>query len=103
MVTPIPYVAVQQTPDDAAPWGILGYENAVYLDTLPDAAIEITLDQLPRKQSPMSFCPILPIGGAFTAPAEDGTALGGVVAAHAAAGSPHTGQAGEPVRWRRWS
>ena len=77
LVTPMPYVAVQQMLDDAAPWGILGYEKAVYLDTLSDAAIEITLDQLPRKQSPMSFCPIFPVGGAFTAVAEEATAFGG--------------------------
>ena len=30
--TPIPYTALQQMFDESAPWGILAYEKAVYLD-----------------------------------------------------------------------
>ena len=77
MVAPMPYAAVQQMLDESAPWGVLGYEKAIYLSGLSDTAISVTLDQLPRRQSPMSFMPIFPIGGAFTAVAEDASAFGG--------------------------
>ena len=42
LVTPIPYAALQQMFNASAPWGILAYEKAVYLDELSDAAIEVT-------------------------------------------------------------
>jgi FAD/FMN-containing dehydrogenase len=58
LVTPIPYVALQQMFNGSAPWGILGYEKAVYLDELTDGAIEVILEHQPNKQAPLSFLPI---------------------------------------------
>lgn len=77
LVTPMPYAAVQQMLDESAPWGILGYEKAVYLDGLSDAVIALAVDQVPRRKSPMSFMPIFPIRGAFATVAENATAFGG--------------------------
>ena len=34
LVTPIPYVALQQMFNESAVWGSLGYEKALYLDEL---------------------------------------------------------------------
>jgi hypothetical protein len=76
LVTPMPYVELQCMLDDAAPWSILGYEKALYLDTLSDDVIAVVTDQLPRKSSPMSFVPIFPMGGAYQA-VYDATAFGG--------------------------
>ena len=36
-VTPIPYTELQKMLDESAPWGILAYEKAVYLDELTEA------------------------------------------------------------------
>ena len=57
--------------------GHLGLQKAVYLSSLSDAAISVAVEQLPRRQSSMSFMPIHPLGGAFAAVAEDATAFGG--------------------------
>jgi FAD/FMN-containing dehydrogenase len=77
LVTPIPYVNLQQMFDPSAPWGILAYEKAVYLDELTDGAIDVIAEQQPRKASGMSFTPIFCLGGAFAEVAEDATAFGG--------------------------
>ncbi|WP_051366143.1 FAD-binding oxidoreductase [Hamadaea tsunoensis] len=74
---PVPHVALQTMLDDAAPWGIHGYDKAHYLGDLPDEVIDAGLDAIGRRRSPMSLTPIFPLGGAF-AEADDGrTAFGG--------------------------
>jgi FAD/FMN-containing dehydrogenase len=77
LVTPIPYTGLQQMFDESAPWGIHGYERALYLDDLSDAVIDVIIEQLPGKASPMTFMPIFSLGGAFGRVAEDATAFGG--------------------------
>ena len=77
MVTPIPYAALQAMFDESAPWGILGYEKALYLEELSDAAIEVIVEHVPRKQSPMSFVPIFAVGGAYSRVGDADTAFGG--------------------------
>ncbi|WP_308286370.1 BBE domain-containing protein [Actinomycetospora endophytica] len=76
-VTPIPYTALQQMLDDSAPWGALGYEKALSLDEFSDAAIDVVVDQFPRKTSPMSFLPIFAMSGAFRDVADEDSAYGG--------------------------
>jgi FAD/FMN-containing dehydrogenase len=76
-VTPIPYTALQQMFDESAPWGILAYEKAVYLDALTDAVIEVIVEHQPKKQSPLSFLPVFPLGGAYSRAQGDATAFGG--------------------------
>jgi len=77
MVTPIPHVALQQMFDDSAPWGVLGYEKAIYLESLTDNVIDILIERLPQKQSPLSFVPIFSLGGAYARVPEQETAFGG--------------------------
>ena len=77
LVTPIPYVALQQMFNGSAPWGLLAYEKAVYLDELSDAAIEVILEHQPNKQAPLSFLPIFVLGGEFARIQDDATAFGG--------------------------
>jgi hypothetical protein len=74
---PIPHAALQQMFDDSAPWQILGYEKALYLDDLSDAVIDLMIEQVPRKVSPMSFVPIFALGGAYGSVPDDETAFGG--------------------------
>jgi FAD/FMN-containing dehydrogenase len=77
LVTPIPYVQLQQMFDAGNPWGIFGYEKALYLEDLSDAAIDVFADYVPRKASPLSFVPVFPLSGAFARVADDDTAFGG--------------------------
>ena len=76
-VTPIPYAMLQQMLDDSAPWGILAYEKACYLDELTDDAIAVIADFMPRKAAPMTIMPVFPLGGAFRDVADADTAFGG--------------------------
>ncbi len=77
LVTPIPYVELQKMLDDAAPWGILGYEKALYVDGMTDDIVGVITEKAPLKNSPMSICPIFSLGGAFCDTDEDDTAFGG--------------------------
>ena len=77
LVTPIPYTALQQMFDPAAPWGILAYEKAVYLDDLSDEAIDVIVRHQPRKASPLSFLPIFVLGGAYSRAGDNASAFGG--------------------------
>lgn len=77
LVTPIPYAALQQMLDDTAPWGVRGYDKGIYLDELSDEVVDILVDVFPRKQAPLSFMPMFPLGGAFCDVADDATAFGG--------------------------
>ena len=77
LVTPIPYVALQQMFNESAAWGSLAYEKALYLDELSDAAIAVIGEHVPRKSSPLSFCPTFTLAGAYHAPGDADTAFGG--------------------------
>jgi FAD/FMN-containing dehydrogenase len=77
LITPMPYVQLQQMFDEGNPWGILGYEKALYLDDLTDDAIEVLAERLPQKASPLSFTPIFRLSGAYGSVGDDETAFGG--------------------------
>lgn len=77
LVTPIPYTALQQMLDESVPWGILGYERALYLDALSDDVIAVFTEYLPKRQSPMSFVPIFDLSGAYRVAGDDDIAFGG--------------------------
>jgi FAD/FMN-containing dehydrogenase len=77
LVTPIPYVALQQMFNESATWGMLGYEKSLYLDELTDAATATIGEHAPKKQSPLSFCPTFVLTGAYGKPGDDDTAFGG--------------------------
>jgi len=73
----MPFTALQQMLDGAAPPGILAYERALYLDDLTDEVIAVITDFSPRKSSPMSFAPAFHLDGAFAEVDEAATAFGG--------------------------
>ena len=75
--TPMPYVALQQMFDAAAPWGIRGYEKAVSFDELSDEVIDVIAEHIPRKSSPMSFVPMFTLGGEYARRSDEETAYGG--------------------------
>jgi FAD/FMN-containing dehydrogenase len=77
LVTPIPYVALQQMFNGSAPWGLHAYEKAVYLEELTDGAIEVILEHQARKMSPLSFVPIFVFGGAYARVDDSASAFGG--------------------------
>jgi FAD/FMN-containing dehydrogenase len=76
-VTPIPYTDLQKMLNDSAPWGILAYEKALYLDELSDEAIDVIAEEMPKKASPMTIVPVFPLRGAFAEVPEGDTAFGG--------------------------
>ena len=80
-VTPMPFVALQQMFNAFVTWGTLGYEKALYLDELSDAAIEVIVEHVPRKTSPLSFCPTFSLAGAYRKLGDDDSAFGGSRAA----------------------
>jgi FAD/FMN-containing dehydrogenase len=77
LVTPMPYTQLQKMFDESNPWGILGYEKALYLDDLTDDAIRVMTEYLPRKVSPLSFTPVFVLGGAYRRFPEEASAFGG--------------------------
>jgi FAD/FMN-containing dehydrogenase len=77
MVTPIPYVGLQQMFDGSAPWALHSYEKAVYVDELSDALIATILEHQAKKASPLSFVPIFVCGGAYERADDEATAFGG--------------------------
>lgn len=77
LVTPIPYVALQQMFNDSATWGMLGYEKSLFLDELSDGAIATIGEHASKKQSPLSFCPTFAMAGAYRNREDADTAFGG--------------------------
>ncbi|MER7246060.1 FAD-binding oxidoreductase [Kribbella sp. NPDC000426] len=77
MVTPMPYVAVQQLLDEANGPGMYHYEKGAYLETLSDEAIEVYTSQQVHKTSPMSAAMIYHLDEGYLETADDATAFGG--------------------------
>lgn len=76
--SPMPFTALQSMLDDAAPVGMLTYDKGLTYSELNDDVIALLNEYVPRKTSPMSFCPTFHLGGAYTDPDEDATAFGGL-------------------------
>ncbi|NMI02336.1 FAD-binding oxidoreductase, partial [Pseudonocardia acidicola] len=77
LVTPMPYVALQQVFDAGFAWGIRAYTKSLYLEDLTDDAIAVIAEHLPAKRSPMTTVPIFMLGGAFRDVDDADTAFGG--------------------------
>ncbi|GAA2545553.1 FAD-binding oxidoreductase [Pseudonocardia hydrocarbonoxydans] len=77
VVMPLPYVALQQMLDEGTFWGIRAYTKGLYLDELPDAAVDVLADRLSTRTSPLSELLIFPFGGAYAEVADADTAFGG--------------------------
>jgi hypothetical protein len=77
LVTPMPYAGLQQMFNGTAPWGLLAYEKALYLDELSDEVISVFIEFMPKAASPLSFVPVFDLSGAYSQVADDATAFGG--------------------------
>jgi hypothetical protein len=74
----LPYTVLQRLMDETAGYGAFhAYNKALFLDDLSDTAIDVLVDRLPMKSSPLSLLPIFPLGGAFADVADPATAFGG--------------------------
>ncbi|MGH3332888.1 MAG: FAD-binding oxidoreductase, partial [Nocardioidaceae bacterium] len=78
LVTPLPYVELQQLFDEANAFGVFAYDKALYLPDLTEEAIAVIAEQMPRKTSPRSAVFLYRLDGAYCDVAEDETAFGGV-------------------------
>jgi FAD/FMN-containing dehydrogenase len=103
VVTPMPYVALQQMLDEGNPWGTRSYTKGLYLDVLPDAAIDALAERLSAQGSGHTEVLIAPMGEAIADVPDDATAFGGsrslryVVAVECKAGDEESF-----VQGRRW-
>jgi len=77
LVTPIPFVQLQQMLNASATWGTFGYEKALYLDELSDGAIAVIGEHVPKKSSPLSFVPTFTLDGKYREVGDADTAFGG--------------------------
>jgi len=75
--SPMPYVALQQSLDEANDWGHYCYEKGTYLEDFTDGAIEVITEQVPKKTSPMSAVLFYRLDHAYSAVDDDETAFGG--------------------------
>jgi FAD/FMN-containing dehydrogenase len=75
-VGPVPYIALQQLLDPAAPPGFHNYLKSDLLAHLDDAAIDTMVAYTADMTSPLSVSYLLPFGGAFSRVGEQDTALG---------------------------
>jgi FAD/FMN-containing dehydrogenase len=64
LVGPIPYLALQQMFDEAAPPGLLNYWKSAYLGELSDGAIETIVTHAAGITSPLSLVHLHQMGGA---------------------------------------
>ena len=77
VVTPMPYVALQQMMDDGNPWGTRSYTKGLYLDELPDAAADALAARLADRRAGHTEVLIAPLGAAIADVPDDATAFGG--------------------------
>ncbi len=75
--SPMPYVALQQLLDEANAWGFHNYEKGTYLEELTDEAIEVVVEHLPRKTSPLSVVLFYRLDGAYSEVPDEDTAFSG--------------------------
>ena len=77
LVTPMPFVQLQQMFDEDNVFGLFAYDKSLYLEELSEAAIAVVAEQLPRKTSPMSALFFYRLDGAYSEVGDDDTAFGG--------------------------
>jgi FAD/FMN-containing dehydrogenase len=81
-VSPLPYTALQKMFDDENPYGIRGYDKAIYLTELTDEAITVMTERATEKRDPATFMPVFALHGAVTEISDDATAYGGLRTPH---------------------
>ncbi|MGH9039238.1 MAG: FAD-binding oxidoreductase [Acidimicrobiia bacterium] len=76
-VDSLPYVALQQMLDEANAWGFHCYDKGNYVEDLSDEAIQVVMEHLPGKSSPLSLFLLYRLDGAYSAVGDDDTAFSG--------------------------
>jgi FAD/FMN-containing dehydrogenase len=76
-VDPMPFTALQQLMDEGNAWGFHAYDKSGYFADLSDEVIDVLVEQVPRKTSPLSVLLFYRLDGAFSEVGEDDTAFGG--------------------------
>jgi FAD/FMN-containing dehydrogenase len=77
MVTPMPYVQLQQLLDEDNAWGNYCYTKPTYVEDFSDEVIEVVTEHVPRMNSPMSLLAFYPLNEAFCRVGDDDTAMSG--------------------------
>jgi FAD/FMN-containing dehydrogenase len=77
LVTPMPYVALQQMLDEANAWGLYAYEKGAYLEDLTDDVIEVVTAHVERKATPQSAVMFYRLDGAYSQVGDGETAFSG--------------------------
>jgi FAD/FMN-containing dehydrogenase len=77
LVTPMPYVQLQQLLDEANAFGVCAYDKALYLAEFSPEVISVIEEHLPRKTSPLSPVLFYRLDSAYCEVGEDATAFGG--------------------------
>jgi FAD/FMN-containing dehydrogenase len=77
LVTPMPYVALQQLLDEANAWGSHVYEKGMYIENLSDSVIDVLTAHVPAKTSPQSLLLMYRLDGAYSEVDDDATAFSG--------------------------
>ena len=77
MVSPLPYVALQQMLDEGNAWGFHCYDKGLYIEDFSDEVISVVTEHVPQKVSPLSVVIFYRLDGAYSAVAEDATAFSG--------------------------
>ncbi|MGH3986746.1 MAG: FAD-binding oxidoreductase [Actinomycetes bacterium] len=77
LVTPMPYVQLQQMFDEDMAFGLLAYDKAIYVEELSPQVISVVTEHLPRKTSPRSAMFVYRLDGAYSEVGDDDTAFGG--------------------------
>ena len=77
LVTPMPYVALQQMLDEANAWGLYAYEKAAYLQDLTDDVIEVVTGHVAGKATPQSAVMFYRLDGAYSEVGDGETAFSG--------------------------
>ncbi|HEX3491769.1 MAG TPA: FAD-binding oxidoreductase [Streptosporangiaceae bacterium] len=77
LVTPMPYVALQQMLDEANAWGLYAHEKGAYLEDLTDDVIEVVTGHVERKATAQSAVMFYRLDGAYSEVGDGETAFSG--------------------------
>ncbi len=73
----LPYVALQSMLDEANAWGFHCYDKGAYLAEITDASIDVLMEHLPGKNSPLSIVLFYRLDEAYSEVGDDDTAFSG--------------------------
>ena len=77
LVTPMPYVVLQQLLDEANAWGQHSYDKATYVESLSDEVIDVVTEQVPAEELTDVGLFFYRLDGAYSRVGDDDTAFGG--------------------------